>query len=409
MQISRFDLPTVLLIFVATSSLVLLFFGLDPAPSFISFQHYPTVIAQVLFITAVFARAERREALLGMTSAQKLCLFVLFLYVPFTSYISPIPTAIFLSQFWTIHVLFFVALLAFFRSNTGPTEDTVWKATGIAALLHVLAFFFAWAVWPEQIWAGILPVFENIRFLGYFLSPVAAVMAVWFLTRLGYQVLPLCCYAAAAFYLIYTGSRGGAIACVGALVIAGAYIALTRQNMAVRKLFILIGVTGLLIFLSTLLPKLPWAPLFDRAANVPDQTTTQALSSRDLLWSDVANAIRERWLFGYGPSFVTHVFNYALDPGDIQFVRENIRNPHNSILQLLLHWGVIGTFIILATAGSFTRNIWSSLLGRPDRALLPFVAITTMMIHSLVSGVFFYPYSTVVGIIAFASMAAKSR
>lgn len=99
-------------------------------------------------------------------------------------------------------------------------------------------------------------------------------------------------------------------------------------------------------------------------------------------------AIKERWMFGYGAAFVTHVFLYALDPSELQYGNPNIRNPHNSILQLLLHWGVVGCLIILATTLTFARNLWIAFCQRPDQELFPSVVLVTMLVHSLVSGVF---------------------
>ncbi|KQI70513.1 hypothetical protein AN191_17545 [Loktanella sp. 5RATIMAR09] len=106
---------------------------------------------------------------------------------------------------------------------------------------------------------------------------------------------------------------------------------------------------------------------------------------------------------------MTHVFQFALDPADIQYPRIEIRNTHNIVLQLLLNWGLIGNFLIIGIAFAFVRNFCAAMTQMPDRAIFPLVVLATMLVHSLVSGVFFYPYSTIVGIIAFASLTAGGR
>jgi O-antigen ligase len=394
-----------LLSFVVLSSLLLLPFGLDANPSPFVFLHLPTVAAEFLFIVAVFLRPDCRRYVSSLTGFQGLLLATLFVYVLWVSFISPIPTSFLLGQFWLLHIVFFVALICFYRSSELADEDPIWMVFGLAALLHVGAFLCAWALWPEQIRMNALPAFENIRFLGYFVAPASVVTAVLFATRRDYLLLPFLCFLAASFYIIYTGSRGGAVGIVAGLMAGAAHFKLKRQKVPASRVIILIIAIGLLILTSELLPKLPWAPLFDHAHLSPDQSSSQALNGRQELWADVGAAIKERWMFGYGAAFVTHVFSYALDPTVIQNSSTEFRNTHNIVLQLLLHWGVIGSLLIVVTALAFARNICRALTQKPDRALIPSVVLVTMLVHSLVSGVFFYPYSTVIAIIAFASVA----
>ncbi len=404
MQFDRAQISQLLLGAVVLSSLTLLAFGLQASASFFVFLHYPTVIAQVLFIVAVFMRSECRVVLTSLKPPQRYCLFALLIYVPLTSYLSPIPAALYLSQFWLVHILFFVALVGFFRAQTTPPGDAIWLVLGLAALFHVIAFLIAWAIWPDQVRIEVLPVFENIRFLGYFLAPASSVMAVCFITRHHGWALPLVGYVAATFYIIYTGSRGGAISIFVGLVIAGIYLALHRQKVLMRRVAILFLATCALVFLSNILPRLPWPPLFDRATAVVDQSGTEALTGRRGLWLDVIGAIQERWVLGYGPAFVNHVSTYALDPAEKLVNTSNMRNTHNIVLQLLMNWGVIGCAVIVGAVLTFAGNLRSALCHRPALALLPLVALVTMLVHSLVSGVFFYPYSTVIGLIAFVSL-----
>jgi len=390
--------------FIVLSSLVLIPFGLDAPHHPLAFLHIPTVAGQFIFTLGVFLNPKCRDQLISLSSAQLIFLATLFAYVLWVSFTSPIPSASFLGQFWLIHIMFFVALVCFFRSGEFVADHMIWLLLGLAALVHVMAFLVAWAIWPDRVQAAAFPAFENIRFLGYFLAPAAAAAAVLFVTRTDYRILTFLSFAAAAFYLIHTGSRGGTIAVIAGLSVSAGYMMFTSQRAATGRVFILAAAVGLLFVISAMLPILPWPPLFERAAATSELSGTQALSSRDLLWGDLVQTIKERWMFGYGAAYVSHVFGYALDPSEIQYANPDIRNAHNIFLQLLMNWGVVGCIIIVLTALAFARNIWCAVFRWPNKALLPFGVLTTMMIHSLVSGVFFYPYSTVIGIIAFARL-----
>lgn len=392
-----------LLALVVLSSLFLLPFGLNSEKSPFEFLHYPTVAFQVLFISAVFMRQDCRASLSTLTSLQRLSLGSLFTYIAVVSFFSPIPTAFFLAQFWLIHIAFFVALVCFYRTAPSVEANSIWLMVGLAGLVHVVAFLFAWAIWPDQIRSNVLPVFENIRFLGYFLAPASVTMAFLFVLQRGCPWLAVVCFLAATFYLIYTGSRGGAVAISAGMMAGAVYIYVFKLCSNLGRALVLVIATLLLFVFAALLPQLPWPPLLGRA--VQDQSATQLLSSRDILWALVANVIEERWLWGYGPTFVNHVLQIVLGPENLDELLINTRNTHNIVLQLLMNWGVVGSVIVATTVLSFGSDIWNALTTRPASSVFPLVVLVTMSVHSLVSGVFFYPYSTVLGIIGFASLA----
>ena len=380
---------------VVMSSLTLLVFGLNPEPGPIEILQLPTTVAQIIFIFAVVMKVGIQNAVAALTRIQRILIGTLVIYVLFVSFKSTVPSSIMFAPSWIVHILFFVALLSFFNNadDTGP--DTIWMVVGLTALIHVVVFMIAWAIWPDAIRQGKLPAFDNIRHLGYFLAPAAAVMAVQHVTRMEKPLLPLLCFAAAVFYIIYTGSRGGAVALVGGLAMTGVFMIWRRQNVSIARAVVLIVITVLAVIISELLPSLPWKPVFGRGVDAISQTGTEMLGGRSQVWSATLVAIEQNWLFGYGPAIMGQVPEY---PGP------SYRHPHNIGLQLLLHWGAFGTFIVLATALAFTSKIWTALHSWPSLALLPFAALLTMFIHALVDGGLFYPYSTVIAIIAFASL-----
>jgi O-antigen ligase len=384
-----------LLCAVVMSSLVLLVFGLNAQPGIIEIMQLPTTVAQILFVLAV-ARYNGLHAFLDcLTVIQRSLIGLLIGYVLIASFASPVPSSPLFAPSWIVHILFFVALISFCRDQDASAYDTIWIAVGIAAFIHVCAFMFAWVLWPEQIRQANLPAFDNIRHLGYFLAPAGAVMAIYFVTRPDRFVLPLLCFSAATFYIFYTGSRGGAVALVAGLIVIGAYLAWHRHRVSPARVVILLGVASILIVISELIPSLPWRPVFGRGAAAMTQTGAQMLNGRAEVWAFTGLAIQQNWLWGYGPAIMGQIPEYQ---GPI------FRHPHNIGLQLLLHWGVLGTLIVIATVLAFAANIWIAMRRQPSRALLALTVLATMCIHSLVDGGLYYTYSTVVAIVAFASL-----
>jgi O-antigen ligase len=113
------------------------------------------------------------------------------------------------------------------------------------------------------------------------------------------------------------------------------------------------------------------------------------------MWMSTVLAIEQNWLWGYGPALMGRIPEYLGDP---------LRHPHNVVLQLLLHWGALGALLVLGTVLSFAPNLWAALRSQPNLSLLPLTVLATMCIHALVDGGLYYPHSTVVAIIAFASL-----
>ncbi|KQI70514.1 hypothetical protein AN191_17550 [Loktanella sp. 5RATIMAR09] len=393
-------LQLILLCAVVMSSLPLLAFGLNPEPGPVEIMQVPTTVAQIAFIFAVALQVGFSNLFAPMTGIQRSLIGTLVLYVLFVSYTSSVPSSAILAPSWVVHIFFFVALVSYFsHADPGQTE-IIWTVLGVTALLHVCAFLFAWGVWPEEIRQRRLPAFDNIRHLGYFLAPAAAMAALQFVVRRDKVLCPLLCFAAAVLYILYTGSRGGAVAVAAGLTVAGVFMAWHRQQVQLSRVVTVVAVTCIAIVISELLPSLPWKPVFGRGVDAISQTGTQMLSGRREVWTFAAIAIEQNWLWGYGPAFMGQIPEYQGLP---------YRHPHNIGLQVLLHWGVIGTMLILGAVMSFIPNVMRALRKQPALALVPLSLIATMCIHAIVDGGLFYPFSTAIAIIAFARLELIGR
>jgi len=401
MMMSWLQGPMFRLNIVVMSSLAFLAFGFRTPSGPVEVLQLPVAALQAYFILAVAMQVGVRGLVAPLSNLQRNLIGALVIYVIIVSAISPAASALTLAPSWIIHIFFFVALIAFFKVADVNKAEVIWSALGLTALLHVSAFLMALAISPDAIYQNNLPAFGNIRHLGYILAPAAAVMAMVFVTRVERSIFPLLCFSAAAFYILYTGSRGGTVAMLAGLTVAGAFGAWHRQKACVWRILILLVVTGMLIGISELLPTLPWPPVFSRGVATLDQTGVEVLQGRGIVWSFAIQAIHQNWLWGYGPALLSDVPNYPL--------RTAYYQPHNIGLQLLLHWGVVGCCIMLATALSFSKNVLSALYRQPALALLPVTSLATVCTHALVDGVLFYPFTVVVAIIALAMLEAIGR
>lgn len=355
----------------------------------------PTSLSQIIFIIIMLWQPTTRAMIYDFSRVQKICVVLLLLYITAATLASDAKSGPAIGTFCIIHLLFFVTLIAYSRTQNLGSSAPAWTILGATALIHAIAFFISWIGWPDLIRQGHFLSFGNIRHLGYFLAPAAAAMAVRYVMVSENSLLSLCCYIAAAFYLIYTGSRGGAVAAVSGLMIIAVYCLWHRYRPNWTRVLILISVTFLLSLLSELVPTLPWKPLFTRGVDAMTQSGAEMLGGRAEVWKSTIEAIMVKPLLGHGPALMWQIPEYL----GITF-----QQPHNILLQFLLHWGFVGTFLILATVAAFTRNSWVAIIRQPAQAIVPFAVFTTMSIHGMVDGGLFYPYSTVIAIIAFASL-----
>jgi O-antigen ligase len=83
-----------------------------------------------------------------------------------------------------------------------------------------------------------------------------------------------------------------------------------------------------------------------------------------------------------------------------------IMHPHNSLVQFLYEWGIVGTVsLAILVVRPLRRKLRS--WQRSDRANLPAIgALTAICIHSLFDGALFDPFPIMVAVISFAILAS---
>jgi O-antigen ligase len=227
-----------------------------------------------------------------------------------------------------------------------------------------------------------VPYFANIRHFGYqgFFGASAAV-AVAVLDRRT-RAAGILLAAAALFGIVMFGSRGALLAWFVFVAVAAVLLPARRALLTMSAVALVVAVV-----LTVIAERYDWlntVSLLDRA-----QTRGDALqvAPRLDIWRDALAAIARRPLLGFGPEGFQ--ISDCCDPQVVQ--------PHNSILQVLLEFGVIGLaallWSVLAVFGSSIREV-SSRTARQDRDAVRTAALSIavgFLAYSFIDGLLYYP------------------
>lgn len=243
-------------------------------------------------------------------------------------------------------------------------------------------------------WKGRIPGFTNIRHLAYFAAPAATLLAGTVLVG-PKKLVPLAAVALAGvlLYPAWTGGRGSFLAF---LVATLALLAFRRARTPARMLIVAIAI-AVALALPLALPQVgPWPPILDRLEQIgeDDVTLNQLSTGRLRNWLIVVEAIGDAPVFGHGPVQVTGLLAAA-------GIDYSLTNPHNFVLQILLHWGVVGLALVLAFFAVHARRIAGAVAtGSPD-AILAFGVLLTFLVHGQIDGTLYYPFTFSLAVLAF--------
>ena len=196
--------------------------------------------------------------------------------------------------------------------------------------------------------------------------------------RLTLVVAPALTFLLLFVGLAFTGSRGGLVAAVLALLCQAVLLTLPRQRLAggvLAFLGILVGLGGVAWF--------SWERGFGRLLST--SAFEVAWSSRWTVWAESWGLFRSAPLTGTGLGTFRQAFP-TVQPPDLV---GSWTHAHNDVLELLLTVGLLGTLPMLLAFGAACRSLWKVLLrGRrsEDRALAlaGAGALAAALLHSLV-------------------------
>jgi O-antigen ligase len=309
-----------------------------------------------------------------------------------------------------IHLLFWLACVHQVKTWSEADFRHIWTATGIGVVVYALLWLFNIVAYHPQgeDWMWLVPALTNIRWVGFFAlaSFCGGVGALVvndrnFIAR-NQMTLPLIFMALGWFLAIWTGSRGAILA----IIFASAFsVLVSKDRKTLVWAIVLAALTAIAIaaILPVVHPAYGLGRMFGSAAN--SENLNSLSSNRIVIWAATVEKIIEQPWLGFG------IDQYRLSWPDGEV---NVRNPHQSILQLLFASGIAGAVAYAMIAIPVVRRINLNFAGPPYWAAGGYVVAGTL--YGLYDGFFYYAYpvmlyllSTAILIRPFASTAASDR
>ena len=116
----------------------------------------------------------------------------------------------------------------------------------------------------------------------------------------------------------------------------------------------------------------------------------QFAGDRNLLWARAIELFKDHPWIGHGEGQF----------GRLADVRWHANHPHNTLLQMLVAWGIIGTAAALYLFGYAIAPVWRQLARVPELAVAPCAVVAGLSAVSLLDGPFFYAYPAMIFVIA---------
>ena len=280
--------------------------------------------------------------------------------------------AIIVTAYWLVHALFGLSI-AYLCGRHFTAEDVARAYMAGFAVVAALLFFFVLQIpdWNGFDWTYDLPAFNHVRHSGLYLAPVAAlgigVMAVarrrieWFLAFATASV--------AIALSLWSGSRGAILAIVGALAVSLLFAPAMRTARSWG------GAFASIVLATAAVSQIPPAPhpMLGATRTVEASVGEEVTTGRTQMWGIVLDAIQERPIFGYGEGQMREVAPFSV-----------MVQPHNSILQVTLAWGIVGLLCVLILAAALARRAIAA-APRNDGYFVPaFMGLAAVGILSLV-------------------------
>jgi len=300
---------------------------------------------------------------------------------------------------WLFHFMFGVTLFALLRRV--PPEmamSLVLVGITIGSLsilgLYVGKFVVFGPPAGERCWLTV-PAFYHVRYSGFLAGASLILLAAACENRhakMSYRgslvVVLICLWA----FIEYTGSRGALMAVIASFV----GIVLFAPLQKTFRLATVVALTGFVgVFcLSWSIPPAECAPfgLLDRVSQSVE--TGQVTSGRIDMWIGTWELIQKRPLFGYGEVRLSSITDYA----GLQ--------PHNFILQVMLHWGIVGGLIVLALLAEVVLRILLLARKAPWQVWPCMLGVLTMLAYSMVDAALYHSYAILMSTVMLAAGAA---
>lgn len=309
-----------------------------------------------------------------------LAVAILLVIVTATALLATMPrVAIILSVYWIVHVLFGLSVVHLCGRLFNARDLTLAYLAGFALFAaEFFAFISAIPDWGRFDWKNGFMAFSHIRHAGYYLAAVGT-LGIGAMAASERRASWLWAWVSASVAMgiaLWTGSRGAMLAIAGALALGVLLLP------AVRSIRCWGGtLSGLALALAAVRVAPAAAPshLMGLTHAVQQTASADVTTGRTTIWKNVIAAIRERPFFGYGE-------------GQMHTVAPTwtMVQPHDSILQVTLAWGLVGLLCVLTIAIAYARRAIPAVRRESGWLVPPFMTMSALAILSLYDGALYY-------------------
>ena len=296
---------------------------------------------------------------------------------------------------WIVHLLFAASIVHLVRRDPVGSLTMVRNfclvlaASAALAGLAIIAFVMITGVDSGYDWKSSLPGYAHIRHTGYIFAPAIAAgiasLAIWPRFQIKAQVMLLAVNTAAMLWL---GSRGPAAALIVAIVIAAIFSSYLRNRLFWQRAGTALAAGAILSVLMPA-PAIGWFGAIQRFWN-GNAGPSDLSSGRTDIWLETVRLIGERPWLGYGGM----QFQFVNSAAEGFF-----KHPHNSILQFVFDWGVLGGMaMLLLLATAYFRLLLDQRIDSHMRTL-GLIGASTMLAFSMLDGILFYNFTIAVALI----------
>jgi len=299
------------------------------------------------------------------------------------------------------HIIFSYSFYLFVKHSNFKLEKLL-LLIPITALLIAANLFFAWNLHPEihapDLWLDNLPFYMNIRQGGFHAAIGFFVLLGFIYHKHGEEIVKsaaiysLAC--AMLIFLFWTGGRASVLALY--LTLALWLLLLKFHQLKIRNLIAVIFFLSLIsIYMSEVLSVMPWNGMGSAFERSSEAVNVERFSSGRIgMWQFSIDSIAINWLFGLGSDGYFLADN---NPGAFQ--------PHNSVLQFMMNWGVLGGSLAIIILCLVFKHAYTAYIVNPNRySTFGFLTVITMSATSLVDGTLYHGQTCFYVAVAFACM-----
>lgn len=339
---------------------------LSPAQSFARSYALP-IIAVELTVAIVALLETRRLPPVPRPAAVLLLLLVAIAFFS-AAHAPDRVTSLFMTLIWLNHLLFGFGVYLLVRHRRLAAPPII-RAMPLAFLLFatLLVGYYALHSAHGHDWYYDSPPFNNIRWLGYYCAAIVGLSAWgWLENRTSWLAVAILALALA----LWTGSRGSLIAVLAGYLAARPFVPAAVRGSMPRFL----GAVLLAVLLALVASRI--APFGGGSAE--RLLLDHGDSGRIEIWGRTIAMIAQRPWSGWGEAQFGTLF------------QSRFAQPHNSLLQIMLAWGVAGLALVAVLATMLAKRLRRNI--RPQNAPLMF-AIANLAAFSLIDGSLFHVQS----------------